>query len=75
MKQRSSRHNFHLDNYFKTGLLFVCLTWLMVGNSEDFVLSKKYVEPRDLLDEFPPLIVIIVSSSTGILRHSISKIH
>ena len=75
VKQRSSRHNFHLDNYFKIGLLFVRLMWLMVGNSEDFVLSKKYVEPHDLLDKFPQLIVTIVSSPTSILCRSISKIH
>ena len=54
VRQRFSRHNFHLGNYFKTGLSFVGLMWLVVaGNSEDFVHSKKYVEPRDILDEFP----------------------
>ena len=41
MRQRFSRHNFHLGNYFKTVLLFVGLTWLVFGNSEDFVPSKK----------------------------------
>ena len=58
MRQWFSRHNFHLGNFFKIGLPFVGLTWLVVGNSEDFVPSKKYVKPRDLLDEFPQLIVI-----------------
>ena len=58
MKQRFSRHNFYLGNYFKTGLLFVGLMWLVAGNNEDFVPSKKYVGPRDLLGEFPQLIVI-----------------
>ena len=38
VRQRFSRHNFHLGN-FKTGLSFVGLTWLVVGNSEDFVPS------------------------------------
>ena len=51
VRQRFSRYNFHLGNYyFKTGLSFVGLTWLVVGNSEDFVPSKKCVEPCDLLD-------------------------
>ena len=44
-------------NYFKIGLSFVGLTWLVVGNSEDIASSKKYVEPHDHLDEFPQLIV------------------
>ena len=39
VRQRFSRYNFHLGNYFKTGLSFVGLTWLVVGNSEDFVPS------------------------------------
>ena len=59
VRQRFSRHNFHLGNYLKIGLSFVGLTWLVVCNCENFVRSKKYVEPRDLLDEFPHLIVII----------------
>ena len=51
VRQQFSRYIFHLGNYyFKTGLSFVGLTWLVVGNSEDFVLSKKYVEPCDLLE-------------------------
>ena len=51
VRQRFTRYNFHLGNYyFKTGLSFVGLTWLVVGNSEDFVPSRKYVEPCDLLD-------------------------
>ena len=41
MRQRFSKHNHHLGNYFKTGLLFVGLMWLVVGNNEDFVPSKK----------------------------------
>ena len=53
MRQQFSRHNFHLGNYFKNGLSFVGLTWLVVGNNEDLVSSKKQVEPRDLLDKFP----------------------
>ena len=32
-------HDFYPGNYFKTGLLFVGLTWLVVGNSKDFVPS------------------------------------
>ena len=39
VRQQFSRHNFHLSNYFKTGLSFVGLTLLVVGNSEDFVPS------------------------------------
>ena len=39
VRQQFSRHNFHLGSYFKTGLLFVGLMWLVVGNSEDFVPS------------------------------------
>ena len=60
MRQQFFRHNFHLGNYsyFNIGLSFVGLMWLVVGNSEDFVRSKKYVKIRDLLDEFPQLIVI-----------------
>ena len=58
LRQRFSRHNFHLGNYLKIGLSFVGYTWLVVGNSDNFVPSKKYVEPHDLLDEFPQLIVI-----------------
>ena len=51
VRQQFSRCNFHLGNYyFKTGLSFVGLTWLVVGNSEDFVPGKKYVEPCDLLE-------------------------
>ena len=46
---------------FKTEPLFAGLTWLVVGNSEgkkDFVPTyNNYVEPCDLLDEFPQLIV------------------
>ena len=41
MRQRFSRHNFHLGNYFKTGLSFVGLSWLVVSNNEDFAPSKK----------------------------------
>ena len=41
MRQRFSKHNHNLGNYFKTGLLFVGLMWLVVGNNEDFVPSKK----------------------------------
>ena len=41
VKQRFSRHNFHLGKYFKTGLSFVGLTLLVVGNNEDFVPSQK----------------------------------
>ena len=41
VRKRFSRHNYHPDNYFKTGLLFFGLTWLVVGNNEDFVPSKK----------------------------------
>ena len=53
VRQQFSRHNFYLGNYFKIGLSFVDLTidyidsvrvyiiygltWLVVGNSEDFV--------------------------------------
>ena len=37
VRQRFSRHNFRLGNYFKIGLSFVGLTLLVVGNSEDFV--------------------------------------
>ena len=29
-RQRFSKHDFHLGNYFKTGLSFVGLTWLVV---------------------------------------------
>ena len=58
MRQRFSRHNFHLGNFFKIGLPFIGLMWLMVGNSEEIVPNKKYVKPRDLLDEFSRLIVI-----------------
>ena len=36
MRQRFSWQNFHLGNYFKIGLSFVGLTWLVVGNSENF---------------------------------------
>ena len=57
VRQWFSRHKFHLGNYFKIALSFIGLMWLVVGNSEDFVPSKKYVEPRDL-NEFPQLIVI-----------------
>ena len=32
--------------------------WLVVANSEDFVPRQNYVEPCDLLDEFPQLIVV-----------------
>ena len=39
VRQQFSRYNFHIGNYFKTGLLFVGLMWLVVGNSEDFVPS------------------------------------
>ena len=53
VRQQFSRYNFHLGNYFKTRLSFIGLMWLVVGDSEDFVPSKKYVEPCDLLDEFP----------------------
>ena len=31
----------YLGNYFKAGLSFVGLSWLVVGNNEDFVPSKK----------------------------------
>ena len=43
VRQRFSslRHNFHLGNYFKIGLSFVGLTWLIVGDNDDFVPSKK----------------------------------
>ena len=41
VRQRFSRHNIHLGNYFKTGLSFVGLMLLVVGNNEDFVPSKK----------------------------------
>ena len=36
VRQQFSKHNFHLGNHFKTGLLLVGLTWLVIGNSEDF---------------------------------------
>ena len=39
-RQQLSRHNFHLGNYFETGLSFVVLTWLVIGNSEDFFLTR-----------------------------------
>ena len=58
VRQQFSRQNFHLSNYFKTGLQFVGLTWLVVGNNKDFVPSKKQVELRNLLDQFTQLIVI-----------------
>ena len=37
VKQRFTQHNFYLGNYFKTGLSFVGLTWLVVGNNKDIV--------------------------------------
>ena len=46
VRQRFSRHNFHLVYYFKIGVSFIGLMWLVVGNSTDFVTSKKYMEPR-----------------------------
>ena len=58
VKQRFTQHNFHLGNYFKTGLSFVGLTWLVIGNSKDIVPNQTYVESCDLPDEFPQLIVI-----------------
>ena len=30
MRQQFSKHNFHLENYFKTGLSFVGLMWLTI---------------------------------------------
>ena len=36
VRERFSKHNFHLGNHFKTGLSFVGLTWLVIDNSEDF---------------------------------------
>ena len=47
VRQRFSKHNYHLGNYFKTGLLFVGLMWLVIGNNEDFVPSKKYITTID----------------------------
>ena len=41
VRQQFSRHDFHLGNYFNTRLSFVGLMWLVVGNNEDFVPSKK----------------------------------
>ena len=71
VRQQFSRHNFHLGKYFKIGLSFSDLTWLVVGNSEEFVPSKIYVEPCDLLDEFPQLIVIsFIHYRYTLLEHS-----
>ena len=69
VRQQFSRHNFHLGNYFKTGLQFVGLTWLVVGNNKDFIPRKKQVEPHNLLDEFTQQ--LLVSSTTDILCWSI----
>ena len=33
VRQRFSRHNFHLGSYFKIGLLFIDLTWLVTVKS------------------------------------------
>ena len=64
VRQRFSRTSLGIalamGSYFKTGPSFAGLMWLVVGNSEgkDFVPShNNYVEPRDLLDEFPQSIV------------------
>ena len=75
VRQRFSRYNFYLGNYFKIGLSFVGLTWLVVGNSENFVPSKKYVESRDLLDKFPQLIVISFIHYRYTLPEYIAKMH
>ena len=54
-------------NFQRPGLLLqdwifvVGLTWVVVGTSEGkerFVPKDDFVEPRDLLNEFPQLIVI-----------------
>ena len=37
VKLQFTQHNFHLGNYFKTGLSSVGLTWLVVDNSKDIV--------------------------------------
>ena len=74
-RQRFFRYGFHLSNYFKIGLSFIGLTWLVFGNSEDFVPSKKYVEPRDHLDEFPQLIVISFIHYQYTSPEHITKMH
>ena len=65
--QNIIRHSFKFPEawvamYFKTGPSCAGLTWLVtVKEKKDFVPSHDhYVEPRDLLDEFPQSIVYVV---------------
>ena len=75
MRQQFFRHNFHLGNYFKIGLSFIGLMWLVVSNSEDFVPSKKYVKSRDHLDKFPQLIIISFIHYRYASPEHIAKMH